>query len=209
MSALQARFAPRKQPVQKRSRMTVDTLLEATAQVLVSSGYERASTDAIAARAGVSIGTLYQYFPNKASLVAALIRQHVDEVLYLVETALAEHEGSPLDTTLRALVRAGIEAHRLNPPLHKVLFEQVPTEQILGQAPDVSSRLQAMIEAVLRRKLPGISRTRTRTVALVLETSIEALTHRAVVEAPGWLRSGALEKEAVALLKPYLLQALR
>ncbi len=209
MSALQARFAPRKQPVQKRSRMTVDTLLEATAQVLVSSGYERASTDAIAARAGVSIGTLYQYFPNKASLVAALIRQHVDEVLYLVETALAEHEGSPLDTTLRALVRAGIEAHRLNPPLHKVLFEQVPTEQILGQAPDVSSRLQAMIEAVLRRKLPGISRTRTRTVALVLETSIEALTHRAVVEAPDWLRSGALEKEAVALLKPYLLQALR
>ncbi|WP_420464571.1 TetR/AcrR family transcriptional regulator [Panacagrimonas sp.] len=189
--------------------MTVDTLLEATAQVLVSSGYERASTDAIAARAGVSIGTLYQYFPNKASLVAALIRQHVDEVLYLVETALAEHEGSPLDTTLRALVRAGIEAHRLNPPLHKVLFEQVPTEQILGQAPDVSSRLQAMIEAVLRRKLPGISRTRTRTVALVLETSIEALTHRAVVEAPDWLRSGALEKEAVALLKPYLLQALR
>lgn len=209
MSALQARFAPRKQPVQKRSRMTVDALLEATAQVLVSSGYERASTDAIAARAGVSIGTLYQYFPNKASLVAALIRQHVDEVLYLVETALAEHEGSPLDTTLRALVRAGIEAHRLNPPLHKVLFEQVPTEQILGQAPDVSSRLQAMIEAFLRRKVPGISRTRTRTVALVLETSIEALTHRAVVEAPDWLRSGALEKEAVALLKPYLLQALR
>jgi AcrR family transcriptional regulator len=166
--------------------MTVDTLLEATAQVLVSSGYERASTDAIAARAGVSIGTLYQYFPNKASLVAALIRQHVDEVLRLVETALAEHEGSPLESTLRALIRAGIEAHRLNPPLHKVLFEQVPTEQILG-----------------------ISRTRTRTVALVLETSIEALTHRAVVEAPDWLRSGALEKEAVALLTPYLLQALR
>jgi AcrR family transcriptional regulator len=67
---------PRKSASQKRSRVTVDTLLEATARVLVKQGYDRASTNRIAATAGVSIGSLYQYFPNKEALVAALVARH-------------------------------------------------------------------------------------------------------------------------------------
>jgi AcrR family transcriptional regulator len=204
MQARNARFAPRKKPVQARSRLTVEAILEATAQVLVAMGYERANTDAIAARAGVSIGTLYQYFPNKESLVAALIRNHVDEVIRLVEGALAETQDAPTEVALAAMVHAGIEAHRLDPSLHKVLFEQVPRDQVLGEALDVSSKLQAMVEAFLLRKAPDVPRTRVRIVALVLETTVEALTHRAVVEAPDWLRSGELEKEAVELLRLYL-----
>jgi AcrR family transcriptional regulator len=67
---------PRKSASQKRPRVTVGTLLEATARVLVRQGYDRASTNRIATTAGMSIGSLYQYFPNKEALVAALIARH-------------------------------------------------------------------------------------------------------------------------------------
>lgn len=67
-----ARTRPRKLPKQERSRVTVEAILDATALVLVREGYDRASTKRVAGVAGVSIGSLYQYFPNKESLVAAL-----------------------------------------------------------------------------------------------------------------------------------------
>ena len=202
-------FAPRKEPVQARSRMTVKAILEATAQVLVANGYERAGTDAIAALAGVSIGTLYQYFPNKESLVATLIRNHVDEVIHMIEAVLNENQNTLPETALAAMILASVEAHRINPPLHKVLFEQVPRKQILAEALDVGGKLQAMIESFLRKKSPNISRARARMIALVIETTIEALTHRAIIETPDWLRTGQLEHEANKLLRPYLLSSLQ
>jgi len=208
MSAKTARFSPRKEPVQARSRLTVKAILEATAQVLVASGYRSTTTEAVAKRAGVSIGTLYQYFPNKESLVAALIREHVELILSTVGTALEVHADASMEIALRAIIHAGVEAHRIDPALHKVLFEQVPRDQLLGKALDASGKLQSMIEEFLRRRAPGLSATRARMIALVLETSIEALTHRAVLEAPDWLRSGEIEKETVKLLQPYLSAAL-
>ena len=72
---------PRKLPQQDRSRVTVQAILEATTHILTEEGYEKANTNRIAERAGVSIGSLYQYFPNKESLLTALIEQHVNEML--------------------------------------------------------------------------------------------------------------------------------
>ena len=207
MAAGRTRFAQRKEPVQARSRLTVQAILEATAQVLVRRGYEGATTDAVAERAGVSIGTLYQYFPNKQALVAALAQAHVQQLLDLVQAALRAHAGGTLHAALHAVIRAAIEAHRTNPALHKVLTEQVPRKRELGVALDASGRLQSLIEDLLRQHLPQLKPTRRRLMALVLESSVEALTHRAVVEAPEWLRSGELEDETMRLLGPYLAAA--
>lgn len=209
MAARSARIAPRKHPVQARAKATVRALIEATAQVLVAQGYERSTTDAVAERAGVSIGTLYQYFPNKESLIAALIRDHVEEILATVRAALTRDAESSPEETLRALVHAGIEAHRINPALHKVLSEQVPREAYPDEAVDVAGELQSMVGCFLREKAPDLPQQRIRMVAFVVESTIEALTHCAVVEAPDWLRHGHLEKEAVELLRPYLMDALR
>ena len=71
---------PRKLASQERSRATVDALLEATTRVLLKEGYDRASTNRIAEVAGVSIGSLYQYFPSKEALVAAVIDRHAQEI---------------------------------------------------------------------------------------------------------------------------------
>lgn len=202
-------ISPRKRPIQARSRLTVEALVEATAQVLVARGYEGTTTDAVAERAGVSIGTLYQYFPNKEAIIAALIRSHVEEILATVRGALAGPQHASLEKTVEALVHASIEAHQINPALHKILYEQVPREAYPDEALDVSGELQSMIEGFLQEKASGLPRQRLRMIAFILESTIEALTHRAVVEAPDWLGCGQLEQETVDLLRPYLAKALR
>src|SRR5690242_4040434 len=88
--ATQPLTAPRKRASQQRSRALVDALIEATARILVRDGFDRASTNRIAAAAGVSVGSLYQYFPSKEALVAAVIERHNRELLQVVRDALAE-----------------------------------------------------------------------------------------------------------------------
>jgi len=124
--ARRPRTTPRKTATQERSRQTVDVLLEATARILVKDGYDKASTNRIAVAAGVSIGSLYQYFPSKEALVAAVIDRHMGEMLELVREELVEVATRPVDVVVRKLVAAMIDAHRADPKLHRVLVEQIP-----------------------------------------------------------------------------------
>src|SRR5580658_5503276 len=88
--------APRKQAQQVRSRNTVAAILEATTYILVRDGYERCTTNKVAQRAGVSIASLYQYFPSKEALVAALIDQHLVEILQLQQDRMLELHDRPI-----------------------------------------------------------------------------------------------------------------
>jgi AcrR family transcriptional regulator len=117
---------PRKNASQERSRATVDALVEATARVLVKEGFEKTSTNRIAEAAGVSVGSLYQYFPSKEALVAAVIDRHNEEIMGIVRTTLAEVTDMPVEKAVRRLVTVAIDAHRINPRLHRVLAEQIP-----------------------------------------------------------------------------------
>lgn len=170
-------------------------------------GYEKTTTGAVAECAGVSIGTLYQYFPNKELLVASVIHTHYQEVLATVESVLLDHAKSPLDVSLRALIRSSLDAHRLQPELHKVLMEQVPGVGESVQVLELREKLTFLLQQHLARYLGNTSRNRLRMLAFVIETTIEALTHRAVIDSPHWLKSGELEAEAFALLAPYIAQA--
>jgi AcrR family transcriptional regulator len=198
----------RRQPTQARSKRTVATILQATAQVLMRDGYDCTTTNLVADRAGVSIGSLYEYFPNKEALVSALASAHIAELVAGVEAAMRATDGRGAKAIVSALLCAGLDAHRVNPRLHKVLVEQVPRIGALAQSLDISSVLQRKIEEDLRRRFPELRPGRARMIAFVLETSIEALTHRAVVEAPDWIETGEIEKEALGLLQPYLERAL-
>lgn len=105
---------PRKSPVQARSAASVDAILEATIQVLIQAGKERLTTTKVAARAGVSVGTLYQYFPNKSALLRAALQRHIDEVTEAVEGVCREKRGSSLEEMGTALVTAFLEAKMRN-----------------------------------------------------------------------------------------------
>ncbi|NJR63840.1 MAG: TetR/AcrR family transcriptional regulator, partial [Cyanobacteria bacterium CRU_2_1] len=120
------RVTPRKQPKQDRSKMTVDAILTAAAHILTEDGYDTASTNRIAERAGVSIGSLYQYFPNKEAIMTALRERHIDEMAEIVEAAVNQTAQQPIEVALHELVKACVAAHRIDPTLHQVLDEQVP-----------------------------------------------------------------------------------
>lgn len=116
--------ATRRAPRQKRARVTIDSILDATAQILGRRGWTGLTTNAVADVAGVSIGSLYQYFPNKLGLVEAVKRRHFDEVLTALRTAT--DDTVPHAIRIEAFVDGIIAAHSRYPAAHQVLLEEAP-----------------------------------------------------------------------------------
>lgn len=199
---------PRKLPRQARSKATVDSVLTAAIQVLIEQGYEGATTIRIAERAGVSIGSLYQYFPNKEALIAVLIERHADQVVTIMEQTLSSPENATLADGIRAIVRAGTTAHRLDPKLHKILNEQVPRVDRLAKAMDTSRQITRAIERFLRAHAREMSPGRDPAVAaVVVETALETLAHKAVIERRDLLANGVAEREIYDMIAGYVLRS--
>ncbi len=118
--------SPRRRPRQARAQATVDAIVKATARVLVDEGYDRASTNRIAQAAGVSIGSLYQYFPSKEALVAALVESHQEGMRARLAAALENERPETLEQRARVLVEALLLAYRVDPRLDHVLCQEVP-----------------------------------------------------------------------------------
>jgi AcrR family transcriptional regulator len=103
-------FEPRKTPIQARATLTVEAIREATIQVLLHEGSDRLTTTRVAERAGVSVGTLYQYFPNKQSLLFAVFEDHLDKVAAAVEDACEQARHQPQAEMIRQVVEAFVDA---------------------------------------------------------------------------------------------------
>ena len=103
-------FEPRKTPIQARSTVTVEAISEATIQVLLSHGAERFTTTRVAERAGVSVGTLYQYYPNKQSLLFAVLEHHMNNVATRVEAACESACYKPLAEMIKEIMEAFVDA---------------------------------------------------------------------------------------------------
>ena len=101
---------PRKTPVQARSAASVEAILQATIQVLLKEGKSKLTTTRVAQRAGVSVGTLYQYFPNKSALLQALLKAHLDSVALAVEQACEAAHGTTLETIAETVCSAFMRA---------------------------------------------------------------------------------------------------
>jgi AcrR family transcriptional regulator len=180
----QVRTSPRKRPRQDRAKATVEAILDATAHVLVKQGYERTTTNRIAERAGVSVGSLYQYFPNKQALVAALIDRHCEEIMVIVQAKLVEVADAPLRKATRAVVDAMLEAHQVEPELHKVLTEQVPAVGRMKRLREVSRQVEALVRAFFERRRDLVKPKDLDLAAFILVRSVDAVTHAAVIERP-------------------------
>lgn len=122
MSALAATLKPRKSPVQARSAATIEALHVAAVQVLTREGLGRCTTTRIAERAGIAVGSLYQYYPNRDALLAAVLEKHLDSVAGAVEHTCKEHRGKPVSQMASALVTAFLAAKLRNPRESKALY---------------------------------------------------------------------------------------
>jgi AcrR family transcriptional regulator len=202
-----SRTNPRKSASQRRSRMTVDALLEATARILVKEGYDRASTNKIAETAGVSIGSLYQYFPSKEALVAGVIDRHIHKTAELARSALVRVAMRPINEAVRELVKVSIDAHRIDPKLHRVLMEQTPRVGRLDNAQVIDREFFGLIRAYFEARRDDIGVADLDMAAFVCVTSVEALTHAAVLHRPEILSDGRAEAfvdEVTGLVLRYL-----
>ena len=200
----QIRTTPRKQPRQDRSRSTVDTILEATTRLLVRKGFDHLTTNAVAEAAGVSIGSLYQYFPNKEALVAALVERHMEERKTATFAELARVATLPIAEAARAVIELTIAAHSVEPELHRVLIEQVPRVGRLARLRELEASTHAVVSALLVARRAEIDIADPELAAFVLVSAIEAIVHRGVVFHPEHLRDPRLVDEATRLVIRYL-----
>jgi len=163
----------------------VDAILRATAHILVRDGYDGASTNRVAERAGVSIGSIYQYFPNKEALFLALVERHVEEMRAVLVATFVEVGQRPFPEGVRAFVEAMIRAHAVDPDLHRVLIEQLPRGGALARVRDLEAVALVLTKTYLATVPPGPSRVwlpKDREVAAFLAvTTVEAATHMAVL----------------------------
>ena len=199
--------SPRKQASQERSRATVDALVEATARILVREGFDKASTNRIAETAGVSIGSLYQYFPTKEALVAAVIDRHNAELMQVARGALAQVAALPVRDAVRRLVTVAVEEHSLDPKLHRVLAEQIPRTGRLEKVAAFNREYYSLFKTYLEGRRREIAVADLDLAAYVCVTSIEALTHTAVLHRSEMLSGGGAQRlvnEATRLITRYL-----
>jgi AcrR family transcriptional regulator len=200
-SSRESRLRPRKKPVQGRSRVTVDAILEAAARLFVRDGYPNTTTNRIAELAGVSVGSLYEYFPNKASILLALLERQVEYMLKLMRERLAAVRGAPLDTMVRTIARTAIEAHYKELDLNRILIASMARVSQWRHMEKVSFSAAELLRDALAHLIADP--VRLEHAAFTVETVVEGLLQRTILFAhrlPGY----PLEDEIATVLTGYL-----
>lgn len=199
--------APRNQPRQSRSRVTVDAILEATIRVLEQEGADAATTSRVAEVAGVSVGTLYQYFANRDAILHALQDRELERASHLMTGLLGKSERASEEDVARAVVEALLKSYRAAPALHRVLalegLRVTPHERVLA----FDARVVGTIRAFL--SLPGmrVRRTNLDAAAFVIYQAVRAAMLAYLLEDPTGLDDRTLVDELTDLILRYLVDA--
>jgi len=202
------RIKARKVPRQKRSKELVEAILEASAQIFAELGYARATTNKIAERAGVSVGSLYQYFPNKDSLIASLHEAHHTGIHEVVGNALKRFGDSSigLEEGLRRFLEELNEVHEANPTLTRALSREVIREADVDTDSHADDK-EAAEKDTLGKLLFNRSDVRDGDPAVITAIMGEVISHLTrwlLHDAPKSLDRNALREETVQLLFRYL-----
>jgi AcrR family transcriptional regulator len=204
-TAMTTQLSPRKAPRQSRSQATVTAILDATARILLERGVAAASTNAVAERAGVSVGSLYQYFPNKDALIAALHARHGEQMMAVIQRALTTAMDATLDDALAGLIEATVEAHRVDADLHRVLEQQLPgLDQHDAQHDEYIGVMEDRVVALLARHRDQIAVPDLKLAAFMLMNASHALIHAVVLQRPKGVSLKAATQQIVRMMKSYL-----
>jgi AcrR family transcriptional regulator len=197
---------PRKGPRQRRSQATVDAILEAAARLFASGGLARVTTNQIAELAGVSVGSLYQYFPSKEAILGELIDRHAEQTMARLSGVLAAFAEGPIPDALREIVAILLEADTIDRNLHRVFLDELPTAGRTAQRQEEIRRVTVVVRELLALRRAELRVGDLDLAAFVVVQALEAVTNAAVLEYPDRLRDPALIDEIAALAGRYLLR---
>lgn len=193
----------RRQPKQWRARQTVEAVLDAVVRILKREGVGAVTTNRAAEVAGVSIGSVYQYFPDKQAIFLALHRRHIDQVDRVIQTTLVEHASAPLDDLMRAMVEGMIEAHSSDPELHQLLTTKVPHRA--GGTSDFAVRLHGAFRLALAARTHELKQGHDLDrLAFVVANLVDSLSHAALFRRPPRLSLAAAKAEVLRAVLAYL-----
>ncbi|MGA8654314.1 MAG: TetR/AcrR family transcriptional regulator [Xanthobacteraceae bacterium] len=203
MTAKGKKTSVRRRPRQRRARQTVEAVLDAVARVLKREGVKAVTTNRIAEVAGVSIGSVYQYFPDKRAIFIALHQRHVEQIDRLVETKLVENATSSLEKLIRAMVEAMIDAHTPDPELYELMLTEVPhrAEGTRDFAVRVHGAFRLAISARAHELRNGRNLDK---VVFVVTHMVESLSHGAVLRRPARLSLADAKEEVIRAVLAYL-----
>jgi AcrR family transcriptional regulator len=172
------RLKPRKQPLQSRSQHTVNTILDAATRILERDGLAGFTTNSVAERAGVSIGSLYQYFPNKDALIVALIQQEQQILVEALVAAVATIKAVPLEQGIDILVRSAIAGHRNKPRMAAAIDHEEARLPVAAILATYNRQLDAAIVEFLTPHFPGCTveelTRQSQTVRVIAQSVIDA-----------------------------------
>jgi AcrR family transcriptional regulator len=203
MTLKAARTSIRRRPKQGRARQTVEAVLDAVVRLLKRGGSEAITTNRIAEVAGVSIGSLYQYFPDKRAIFTALHQRHIDQIDRMVQTKLVEHAASSIEELVRAMVEAMVEAHATDPELYELLMTEVPHRA--DGTRDFAVRLHGAFLLAISSRAHELRKGRDLDkVVFVVTHMVEALSHGAVLRRPAKMSLKDAKEEVVRAIFAYL-----
>ena len=193
----------RRRPKQGRARFTVESILDAVVRILKREGVKAVTTNRVAEVAGVSIGSVYQYFPDKRAIFVALHERHIQQIDRIVESKLVEYAESSLDDLIRAMVEAMIEAHTPDPKLYELLMTEVP-HRAEGTR-EFTVRLHNAFRLAIVAKAQELKPQRNLDkVVFVVTHMVDSLSHGAVLRRPARVSLAEAKEEAVGAILAYL-----
>ena len=199
----QTLLQPRKSPVQARSTASVNAILEATIQVLLDVGKEQLTTTRVAHRAGVSVGTLYQYFPNKSALLQAALRNHLESVAEALEKVCQEERGSPLPQMVTRIVNTFLEAKMKDLKTSLALYSVSSDVDGLRIAKDAGARVNKAILSMLASAPQPLGKD-PQLVASMIQGAMGGVSRRLLESPSPEKQYQPLSEELVLMIRAYL-----
>lgn len=192
----------RREPKQLRAHQTVEAILDAVTRILKKQGIDAVTTNRIAEVAGVSIGSVYQYFPDKRAIYCALLDRHIEQIGRVVESTLAAHADASLKKLLSAMIEAMVEAHAVETELHELLFREAPRQknEIVFQ-----EQMRGAWKLALLAKRSELRRPKEIDATVFVVTQIvESMAHAAILKRPARLSLATVKEETLRATIAYL-----
>lgn len=202
MPSADRRLEPRRKPRQVRAELTRERILAAAAHVFAEYGYAAGTTNRIAERARISIGSLYQYFPNKDAILAELLVRHIDRGTWTQADQLDLSTGT-LAATVRTLVRDAIDNHRDDPQLLRIMIEEAPLSQDLLDTINRHAKTRVGQVRDLLGRHPDVRVRDVDTAAELIVFTVEMNTHKLMAD-PRTIPVETFENELVDMVTRYL-----